>query len=166
RSLAGVCALPGKLLDNTLSTRTRRGRFANQIVNPMDRHFKIVLLLIAALCAACRNGSSETRRSAQDPPQEDQPLAADAATVKIVAPEYRTRTALRETKAKYEFDGERPCRGSAPVRGRVVKVFVRPGDVVGPGHGLLLLNTPAPGSAKWNYTKAVPAPERSEKALN
>jgi cobalt-zinc-cadmium efflux system membrane fusion protein len=132
----------------------------------MDRHFKIVLLLIAALCAACRNGSSETRRSAQDPPQEDQPLAADAATVKIVAPEYRTRTALLETNGKVQFDEERLVRVNAPLTGRVVEVLARPGDVVEPGHRLLLLDSPDLGSAKSDYAKAVSDLERSEKALN
>ena len=135
-------------------------------MNPMDRHFKIVLLLIAALCAACRNGSSETRRSAQDPPQEDQPLAADAATVKIVAPEYRTRTALLETNGKVQFDEERLVRVNAPLTGRVVEVLARPGDVVEPGHRLLLLDSPDLGSAKSDYAKAVSDLERSEKALN
>ena len=132
----------------------------------MDRHFKIVLLLIAALCAACRNGSSETRRSAHDPPQEDQPLAADAATVKIVAPEYRTRTALLETNGKVQFDEERLVRVNAPLTGRVVEVLARPGDVVEPGHRLLLLDSPDLGSAKSDYAKAVSDLERSEKALN
>ena len=135
-------------------------------MNPMDRHFKIVLLLIAALCAACRNGSSETRRSAHDPPQEDQPLAADAATVKIVAPEYRTRTALLETNGKVQFDEERLVRVNAPLTGRVVEVLARPGETVEAGHRLLIVDSPDLGSAKSDYAKAVSDLERSEKALN
>jgi len=133
----------------------------------MDRRFKIVLLLVAALCAACRNGSSETRRSAQDLPQKDQPLAAGAAAaIKTVAPEYRTRAATIETSGKIQFNEERLVRVNAPLTGRVVEVLARPGDVVESGHRLLVLDSPDLGAAKSDYAKAVADLERSEKALN
>ena len=133
----------------------------------MDRRFKIVLLLIAALCAACRNGSSETRRSAQDLPQKAQPLAAGAAAaIKTVAPEYRTRAATIETSGKIQFNEEQLVRVNAPLTGRVVEVLGRPGEVVEAGHRLLVLDSPDLGAAKSDYAKAVADLERSEKALN
>jgi membrane fusion protein, heavy metal efflux system len=135
-------------------------------VNHVNPRFKIILLLIAALCAACRNGSSESRRSTQEPPHKDQPLAAGAATVKTVAPEYRTRATVLETNGKIQFDEERLVRVNAPLTGRVVEVLARPGDAVEPGHRLLLLDSPDLGAAKSDYAKAVSDLERSEKALN
>jgi membrane fusion protein, heavy metal efflux system len=135
-------------------------------VNHVDPRFKIILLLIAALCAACRNGSSESRRSTQDPSQKGQPSAAGAATVKTVAPEYRTRATVLETNGKIQFDEERLVRVNAPLTGRVVEVLARSGDAVEPGHRLLLLDSPDLGAAKSDYAKAVSDLERSEKALN
>ena len=135
-------------------------------MNYMDPRFKIILLLIAALCAACRNGSPESRRSTQEPPRKDQPLAAGAATVKTVAPEYRTRATVLETNGKIQFDEERLVRVNAPLTGRVVEVLARPGDAVEPGHRLLLLDSPDLGAAKSDYAKAVSDLDRSEKALN
>jgi len=133
----------------------------------MDRRFKIALLLIAALCAACRNGSSESLKSGQDPPQKDQPLAAGAAaTIKTIAPEYRKRVTVLQTNGKVEFNEERLVRVNAPLTGRVVEVLARPGDVVEPGHPLLMLDSPDLGSAKSDYAKAISDLERSEKALN
>ena len=132
----------------------------------MDRRFKIVLLLVAALCAACRNGSSETRRSARDLPQKDQPLVAAAAAIKTVAPEYRTRAATIETSGKIQFNEEQLVRVNAPLTGRVVEVLARPGDVVESGHRLLVSDSPDLGAAKSDYAKAVADLERSEKALN
>ena len=132
----------------------------------MNTRFKIILLIIAALCAACRNGSSESRRSAQDPPQKDQPLAASAATIKTVAPEYRQRATVLDTNGKVQFDEERLVRVNAPLTGRVVEVLARPGEVVEPGHRLLLLDSPDLGAAKSDYAKAVSDLERSEKAFN
>ena len=136
-------------------------------MNPMDRRFKIALLLIAVLCVACRNGSSESLKSGQDPPQKDQPLAADAtATIKTVAPEYRKRVTVLQTNGKVQFNEERLVRVNAPLTGRVVEVLARPGDVVEPGHHLLMLDSPDLGSAKSDYAKAVSDLDRSEKALN
>ena len=135
-------------------------------MNHMNPRFKIILLLIAALCAACRNGSSESRRSNQDPSQKGQPSAAGSATVKTVAPEYRTRATVLETNGKIQFDEERLVRVNAPLTGRVVEVLARPGDAVEPGHRLLLLDSPDLGAAKSDYAKAVSDLERSEKALN
>jgi len=135
-------------------------------VNYMDPRFKIILLLIAALCAACRNGSPESRRSTQEPPRKDQPLAAGAATVKTVAPEYRTHATVLDTNGKVQFDEERLVRVNAPLTGRVVEVLARPGDAVEPGHRLLLLDSPDLGAAKSDYVKAVSDLDRSEKALN
>jgi membrane fusion protein, heavy metal efflux system len=132
----------------------------------MDPRFKIILLLIAALCAACRNGSPESRRSTQEPPRKDQPLAAGAATVKTVAPEYRTHATVLDTNGKVQFDEERLVRVNAPLTGRVVEVLARPGDAVEPGHRLLLLDSPDLGAAKSDYVKAVSDLDRSEKALN
>jgi cobalt-zinc-cadmium efflux system membrane fusion protein len=132
----------------------------------MNTRFKIILLLIAALCAACKNGSSESRRSVQDPSQKDQPLAASAATIKTVAPEYRQRATVLDTNGKVQFDEERLVRVNAPLTGRVVEVLARPGEVVEPGHRLLLLDSPDLGAAKSDYAKAVSDLERSEKARN
>src|SRR5262245_12184154 len=133
----------------------------------MDRRFKIVLLLIAVLCAACRNGSSESLRSGEDPPQKDQSLAADAAaTIKTVAPEYRKRVTVLQTNGKVQFNEEQLVRVNAPLTGRVVEVLARPGDVVEPGHRILMVDSLDLGSAKSDYAKAISDLERSENALN
>jgi len=133
----------------------------------MDRRCKIALLFIAVLCAACSNILFESRRSAQDPPQKDQPSAVSAAaTIKTVAPEYRKRLTVLQTNGKVQFNEERLVRVNAPLTGRVVEVLAGPGDVVEPGHRLLMLDSPDLGSAKSDYAKAVSDLERSEKALN
>jgi len=53
----------------------------------------------------------------------------------------------------------------APVTGRVVEVLARPGDVVEPGHRLLVLDSPDLGAVKTDYLKALADVERAEKAL-
>jgi len=123
------------------------------------------LLLIAAVCAACGDGSSRSPDAAVKPLQQ-QSTAVPASTVKIFKPEYRTRVTTLETSGKVQFNEEQLVRVNAPITGRILEVLARPGDVVQPGHRLLVLDSPDLGAAKADYAKAVSDAERSEKALN
>lgn len=125
----------------------------------------LILLLIAAVCAACGDGSPKSPATSAKPAAEPQPPGAPVDTVKIISPEYRTRTHVLETTGKVQFNEERLVRVNAPVTGRVAEVLARPGDVVEPGHRLLLLDSPDLGAAKSDYAKAVSDLERSEKAI-
>ena len=62
-------------------------------------------------------------------------------------------------------DEEQLVRVNAPVTGRVLEVLARPGDVVEPGHRLLVLDSADLGAAKADYAKAVSDVERSTAAL-
>ena len=127
--------------------------------------FTAALFIVMGICAACGNGPSGSRNGAQDTVQkEDQP--STAATVKVVAPEYRTRTTTLETNGKVQFDEERLARVNAPLTGRVLEVLARPGETVVAGQRLLLLDSPDLGSAKSDYAKAVSDLDHSEKAMN
>src|SRR2546425_2041052 len=132
----------------------------------MDLRFKIVLLLIGSLAAACKNNSSSSREATQAARQKDEPSVAGPTNVKTVAPEYRTRATALQTNGKIQFNEERLVRVNAPLTGRVVEVLAGPGDVVESGHRLIVLDSPDLGSAKSDYAKAVSDLDRSEKALN
>jgi len=125
----------------------------------------LILLLTTAVCGACGDGSSKSPATSAKPVPERQSPGAAQGTVKIVAPEYRTRTQMLETTGKVQFNEERLVRVNAPATGRVAEVLARPGDIVEPGHRLLKLDSPDLGSAKSDYAKAVADLERAEKAI-
>src|SRR5258707_13782004 len=102
----------------------------------MSYDFKILLMLVAALCAACKDSSSGSQRAGEERAQRDNPAPAGATVVKTVAPEYRMRTAALETSGKIQFNEERLVRVNAPLTGRVLDVLARPGDFVEPGREL------------------------------
>jgi cobalt-zinc-cadmium efflux system membrane fusion protein len=56
-------------------------------------------------------------------------------------------------------------RITAPATGRVLEVLARPGEVVEPGHRLLVLDSPDLGLAKSDYAKATADAERADHAL-
>lgn len=125
-----------------------------------------ILSLGAVLCASCGDGPSGSQGTAAKPAQGQQSGAVPASGVKTFSPEYRTRVTTIETTGKVQFNEERLVRVNAPVTGRVLEILARPGDVIEPGHRLLLLDSPDLGAAKADYAKAVSDAERSEKALN
>jgi len=131
-----------------------------------SRRFRfLTLLLIMAVCAACGDGSPKSPATSAKPAPEPRTPDAARETVKITAPEFRTRTHVLETTGKVQFNEERLVRVNAPMTGRVAEVLSRPGDIVEPGHRLLVLDSPDLGSAKSDYAKAVAELERSEKAI-
>jgi cobalt-zinc-cadmium efflux system membrane fusion protein len=116
----------------------------------------VLALLVAAGCGdSSSNAQPGSKTSAPPPPSE----------IKIVNPEYRTRESSLETTGKAQFNEERLVRVHAPLTGRVLEVYARPGDVVEPGHRLLLLDSADLGAAKSDYAKAVADAERSDAAL-
>jgi len=115
-----------------------------------------LLLSIVALGAACRDPAGSTPAA---------PAPAAAEEVKLARPEYRVRATRLETTGKVVFNEERLVRITAPVTGRVVEVLVRPGDVVEPGHRLLVLDSPDAGLARADYAKATADAERADHAL-
>ena len=124
----------------------------------------LLLLSIVALGAACRDPAATTP-APPAPEAERRDNAAAAEEVKLAHPEYRTRTTTLETTGRLVFNEERLVRITAPVTGRVVEVLVRPGDVVEPGHRLLVLDSPDAGLARADYAKAIADAERADHAL-
>ena len=124
----------------------------------------LLLLSIVALGAACRDPAASTP-APPAPEAERRDNAAAAEEVKLAHPEYRTRTTTLETTGRLVFNEERLVRITAPVTGRVVEVLVRPGDVVEPGHRLLVLDSPDAGLARADYAKAIADAERADHAL-
>jgi cobalt-zinc-cadmium efflux system membrane fusion protein len=118
-----------------------------------------LLVLALLLAAGCGDSSSNAQPGAKTgappPPAE----------IKIVNPAYQTRETTLETTGKVQFNEERLARVHAPLTGRVAEVYARPGDVVEPGHRLLLLDSADLGQAKSDYAKAVADTERAEAAL-
>ncbi len=118
-----------------------------------------LLVLALLLAAGCGDSSSNAQQgakaSAPPPPSE----------IKIVNPAYQTRETTLETTGKVQFNEERLVRVHAPLTGRVLEVYARPGDVVETGHRLLMLDSADLGQAKSDYAKAVADTERAEAAL-
>ena len=123
------------------------------------------LVLISLSCAACQD-AAVSAPAAQPKKGESTPAAAPPATrVTTVSPAYLVRIAVLETTGKAQFNEEQLVRVNAPVTGRVVEVFARPGDVVETGHRLFVLDSADLGAAKADYAKAVSDVERSSAAL-
>jgi len=120
-----------------------------------------LLLLAAALTQACGDAPAPPPAASAKPA----PTATSPQVVKTETPEYRTREAVLETTGKVQFNEERLTRVQAPVTGRIVEVLARPGDVVEPGHRLLVIDSADLGAAKADYAKAVADAERAGAAL-
>ncbi len=124
-----------------------------------------MLALIGALAAGCGEGPSKSRAASTKAGAESKRPAKAQEEVTLVSPEYRTRVAVLETPGKVQFNEERIVRVNAPVTGRVLEVLARVGNVVEPGHRLLVLDSPDLGTAKSDYAKAVSDVERAEASL-
>lgn len=123
-----------------------------------------LLLSIVVLGAACRDpAASKSTPAAPEAERRDPAPAVEE--VKLARPEYRSRATTLETTGRVVFNEERLVRITAPVTGRVVEVLVRPGDLVEPGHRLLVLDSPDAGLARADYAKATADAERAEHAL-
>ena len=116
-----------------------------------------VMLLVGAACESPAPPEARTQRSAESPAPVD-------VSPTIVSPEYRSRQRTIETTGKVQFNEEALVRIHAPVTGRVLEVFARPGDVVEPGARLLVIDSADLGAAKADYAKAVADAERSAAA--
>ncbi len=122
------------------------------------------IVIVAALCAACGEGSSNSPPASAKPAPETS-AAAPATPIQTMRPEMKTRQAVLETSGKVVFNEERLVRVHAPVTGRVVEVLARPGDAVEPGTRLLVIDSPDLSAAKSDYAKAVADEERADKAI-
>lgn len=132
----------------------------------------VSLPLLALLCVACGDassgppgavGSGSTRSAGHPAPAASAVVPSNP--VKTVTPQSRRRTSVLETTGKVQFNEETLVRVHAPATGRVLEVLARPGDVVEPGHRLLVLDSPDLGAAKADYAKAVADAERAAAAL-
>jgi membrane fusion protein, heavy metal efflux system len=120
----------------------------------------VVLGLVALTGAACQSPATPEARSKGG---AESPAASDV-TPTVVSPEYRTRQRTIDTIGKVQFNEESLVRIHAPVTGRVLEVFARPGDVVEPAARLFVLDSADLGAAKADYAKAVADVERSTAA--
>ena len=127
----------------------------------MSKHRALGLIVMALCCAACQ----DVVTSAPAAPPKKESASAPATPIKTVSPAVVTRPALLETTGKVQFNEEQLVRVNAPVTGRVLEVLARPGDVVEPGHRLLVLDSADLGAAKADYAKAVSDVERATAAL-
>ncbi len=123
-----------------------------------------IVTIVALVASACSKNGGDVPPSAAPKPA---PVAQATAppVVKTVQPDYRTRPRILETTGKVQFDEDRVVRVHAPITGRIIEVFAKPGDLVEPGTRLVMLDSPDLGSAKADYAKAVADAVRSEKAL-
>jgi membrane fusion protein, heavy metal efflux system len=124
----------------------------------------LALIALALACAACHDVATSAPATSKKEPASV-PAAAPAPAVKTVSPTYLTRPAMLETTGKAQFNEEQLVRVNAPVTGRVLEVLARPGDVVEPGHRLMVLDSADLGAAKADYAKAVADVDRATAAL-
>lgn len=127
----------------------------------------VLAAFVPVLVVACDRGTSPAPSASPKtaPSAAATPVAAPEEAIKVVNPQYRTRTTVLDTTGKVQFNEEALYRINAPVTGRVIEVLGRPGDAVEPGKRLLVIDSPDLGSAKSDYAKAVSDAERSEAAL-
>jgi cobalt-zinc-cadmium efflux system membrane fusion protein len=128
----------------------------------MTRCGAVTLLPVLALLAACSRGPNDARATGK--PEPPAPAASANVAVAVVHPTFRERAMTLETSGKAQFNEEALARVHAPVTGRVLEVLARPGEVVEPGHRLLVIDSPDLGAAKSDYAKAVADVERAEAA--
>jgi membrane fusion protein, heavy metal efflux system len=134
------------------------------VASALTRTVPLAALVSILAAAGCGDRSSQVPVAAPKP----QARAAESVpptAVTTVAPEYRTRHSALETSGKVTFNEEGLVRINATVTGRVLEVLAKPGDVVEPGHRLLVVDSPDLGLAKSDYAKALAEVERSEAAL-
>ncbi len=128
----------------------------------------LALGLIAMLAAGCGEGSTggpAAAKPAKETPGRDAAASPPVEEVTLVNPERKMRATALETTGKVVFDEEHLVRITAPATGRVLEVLARPGEVVEPGHRLLVLDSPDLGLAKSDYAKALSDAERTDHAL-
>jgi cobalt-zinc-cadmium efflux system membrane fusion protein len=127
------------------------------------RLLSIVCVVLAL--SACNDASSGAGKAAANRAAPETPAPAPPPVVGTVNPQYETRTNVLETSGKVQFNEDRLVRVQSPVTGRVVEVVARTGDVVEPGHRLVVLDSPDLAQAKSDYAKAIADGDRSDKAL-
>jgi cobalt-zinc-cadmium efflux system membrane fusion protein len=126
----------------------------------------LALATVALLVAGCgESGPPQAAPKSRTPAAAETPPASPAMRQQVVAPEYRVRQTTLETTGKVQFNEDAVARIHTRATGRVIDVFVRPGDVVERGSRLLVLDSADLGAAKADYAKAVADVERSEAAL-
>jgi cobalt-zinc-cadmium efflux system membrane fusion protein len=119
------------------------------------------LVCLVSVLTACSRGPDDARAAKPEPP----PAATPDVAVVVVHPQYQERATSLETSGKAQFNEEALARVHAPMTGRVVEVLARPGEVVEPGHKLMIIDSPDLGTAKSDYAKAIADVERSDAAL-
>ena len=119
-------------------------------------------LILSAAVGACSRGPDDAAAKAKPEPAA---ASASSVAVTVVSPRYQERAATLETSGKAQFNEETLARVHAPVTGRVLEVLARPGEMVEPGHRLLVIDSPDLGAAKSDYAKAVADVERADAAL-
>ena len=136
-----------------------------QVVSALTRTVPLAALVSILAAAGCGDRSSKVPPAAAPRPPARAAESVPPTAVTTVTPEYRTRHRALETSGKVTFNEEGLVRINATVTGRVLEVLAKPGDVVEPGHRLLVVDSPDLGLAKSDYAKAVADVERSEAAL-
>jgi membrane fusion protein, heavy metal efflux system len=124
-----------------------------------------VLLMLAAAGCGDRRSEAPAAAAPKTAATDATPAVPPPMPMITVTPEYRTRASALETSGKMTFNEETLVRINATVTGRVLEVLARPGDVVEPGHRLLVVDSSDLGVAKTDYAKAVADVERAEAAL-
>src|SRR5262249_21272979 len=122
------------------------------------------LIALAWLAGACGNPSQGQAPPAVTAHAEPTP-PPPASELAIVNPQYRTHRSRLLTMGKIQFNEDGLARVHAPVTGRVIDVFARPGDAVEGGQRLLVIDSADLGAAKSDYAKAVADVDRSAAAL-
>jgi membrane fusion protein, heavy metal efflux system len=120
------------------------------------------LVCLVSVLTACSRGPDDARAAKPEPPT---PAPTPDVAVVVVHPQYQERATSLETSGKAQFNEEALARVHAPMTGRVVEVLARPGEVVEPGHKLMVIDSPDLGTAKSDYAKAIADVERSDAAL-
>ena len=108
--------------------------------------FATVALVLLALLAGCRSSGQDSAK-----PAKDQPAEPPVRYVKVV------QQSLPETldlAAKVQPDPTKVVRIFPPASGRVVAISVKPGDHVGRGQAVAVLNSSDVASARSDYAKA------------
>ncbi len=130
----------------------------------MTRSGALVIVAVLAITGCGERPSQAPAAAASKAATPAAPAAATSA-VTTVSPEYKTRHSALETSGKVTFNEEALVRINATVTGRVLEVLAKPGDVVAPGHRLLVVDSSDLGLAKTDYAKATADVERAEAAL-
>src|SRR5207245_1265321 len=101
----------------------------------LSRGGLLSLLPLLALLAACNRGPDTAAATAKAEPAA--PTRANVSVV-VAAPKLQERATSLETSGKAQFNEEALARVQALVTGRVLEVLARPGEIVEPGHRLIV----------------------------